>query len=157
MDENRDFMNTSGDYIPPAQPAGEEQLPPMPQQVYEQTSQPQWKEQYSRQNKKMGTGDALAIAGLCCGIFALLTSCFCLGWVPAIAAVILGIVAIVLKSRKKTMAIVSVILGIVAVIVMIVLPIIFSIFGFANAVRDYRYDPYDYYDYEYDFPYDSIF
>lgn len=109
------------------------------------------------ENPNIGMANGMAIAALICGAVALVTSCCCIGGVPAILAVVFGIVALANRTGKKPMAIVGLCLGAAAVLVA-ALVWIYSLLvgaGVVDGIMNEFYDEYYDYYYEHDYSYDK--
>lgn len=85
------------------------------------------KRQQELENKK-----GLAIGSLVCGIIAV-TICCCIGWLPGVIAIILGIVSLVKKRGGKGMAIGGIVTGAIGFIIGLFLIISVAIPYFAIA------------------------
>lgn len=80
-------------------------------------------QQYGNPNaggKRKGDGKGLGIASMVLGILAVLTFAFCINYILAVIAIVLGIVQIV-KNEKKGMAIVGIVTSVISIILSIVL------------------------------------
>lgn len=107
------------------------------------------------QNQDMANG--MAIAALICGAVGLVTSCCCMGGVPAILGVVFGIIALVNRTDKKPLAIVGLCLGAAAVLMSVVIWIYSFFIGGGTMFEDFYDEFYNdyYYEYEYEFPYEE--
>lgn len=82
-----------------------------------------------------GVGLAALIVGIVAAVFAIVPLLSFIAWLPAIAAIVLGIVGLVLKNRKRLTAWLGLGLGIVAWAVAIVVSIA-SVAGVAGAISE---------------------
>ncbi len=105
----------------------------------------------------------MGIAALIIGIISIILGCipFCnlFAIVPALVALVLGIIDWVKKKKNgepKGKAIAGTICGAVALVVIVVTYIIMLVFGIGTAVFNSSLNDYDYYDYydDYDYDYD---
>lgn len=85
--------------------------------------------------QKNGVGLAALIVGAVAIIFAIIPFVSFIAWLPALAAIVLGIVGLVLKNRVRGFAWAGIALGVVAWIIAIVVSFA-SIFGVAGAVNE---------------------
>lgn len=75
---------------------------------------------YPTDRRGNGVGLAAFIVGIVAFVFAVIPFVCFVGWLPAIAAIVLGIIGLVLTGRKRRLALAGLILGAVALIVSIV-------------------------------------
>ncbi|MDU0346628.1 MmpS family transport accessory protein [Microbacterium sp. KSW2-29] len=85
--------------------------------------------------QKNGVGLASLIVGAVAVVFAIIPIISFIAWLPALAAIVLGIVGLVLKNRVRGFAWAGLALGVVAWIIAIVVSAV-SLFGVAGAVSE---------------------
>ena len=85
--------------------------------------------------QKNGVGLAALIVGIVAFVFAIIPFVSFIAWLPALAAIVLGIIGLVLKNRRRAFAWTGLGLGIVAWIIAIVVSFA-SLAGVAGAVNE---------------------
>lgn len=85
--------------------------------------------------EKNTVGLVALILGIVAMLFAVVPFLSFIAWLPALAAIILGIVGLVLKNKKRALAAVGLVLGVLAIIVGIIVTIA-SLAAVGNSISD---------------------